>query len=207
VIDPGKLVYPKAVHVVGESPGNVRNTRGLKAPGGGATTITEAGLNSRGVGSPSIILDLGFNVGGYVEIGIRGSNGTPIRLGYSELLDYLSPRGDTSGDGVIGGSNFSFGVSDDPEGRTDPSRPPPLPSSARPAYAGPSASSRCSWRESERPRSTTSASGLSTFIPAQAATAATSSPATMRSIGSGTRARTPSRWTPSGTCATEARRS
>ena len=119
VIDPGKLVYPKAVYVVGESPGNVRNTRGLKAPGGGATTITETGLNSRGVGSPSIILDLGFNVGGYVEIGVTGSNGTPIRLGYSELLDYLSPRGDTSGDGVIGGSNFSFGVSDDPEGRTD----------------------------------------------------------------------------------------
>lgn len=119
VIDPGKLVYPKAVYVVGESPGNVQNTGGLKAPGGGATTIAEAGLNSSGVGSPSIILDLGFNVGGYVEIGVRGSNGTPIRLGYSELLDYLSPRGDTRGDGVIGGSGFSFGVSDDPEGRTD----------------------------------------------------------------------------------------
>jgi alpha-L-rhamnosidase len=119
VIDPGKLAYPKAVYIVGESPGNVRNTRGLKAPGGGVTTITQGGLNAAGVGSPSMILDLGVNVGGYVEIGIRASNGTPIRLGYSELLDYLTPRGDTRGDGVIGGANFSFGVSDDPEGRTD----------------------------------------------------------------------------------------
>jgi alpha-L-rhamnosidase len=119
VIDPGKVVYPKAVYVVGESPGNVRNTRGLKAPGGGVTTIAETGLNPNGVGSPSMILDLGVNVGGYVEIGIRASNGTPIRLGYSELLDYLTPRGDTRGDGTVGGPNFSFGVSDDPESRTD----------------------------------------------------------------------------------------
>jgi hypothetical protein len=76
VIDPGKLVYPKAVYVVGESPGNVRNTRGLRAPGG-ATTIAETGLNEHGVGSPSLILDLGVNVGDYVEIGITASDGTP----------------------------------------------------------------------------------------------------------------------------------
>jgi alpha-L-rhamnosidase len=119
VIDPGKFAYPKAVYVVGESPGNVRNIRGLKAPGGGVTTIAETGLNANGVGSPSLILDLGVNVGGYVEIGVRASDGTPIRLGYSELLDYLTPQGDTRGDGAIGGPNFSFGVSDDPEGRTD----------------------------------------------------------------------------------------
>ena len=34
VIDPGKVVYPKAVYVVG-APANVQNPRGLKAPGGG----------------------------------------------------------------------------------------------------------------------------------------------------------------------------
>ena len=37
------------------------------------------------MGSPALVLDLGVNVGGYVEIGIRSSNGAPIRLGYSEL--------------------------------------------------------------------------------------------------------------------------
>jgi alpha-L-rhamnosidase len=119
VIDPGQFVYPKAVYIVGESPGNVRNTSGLKAPGGDATTIDETGLNARGVGNPSLILDLGVNVGGYVEIGVTASNGTPIRLGYSELLGYLTPQGDTKGDGAIGGPGFSFGTSDDPEGRTD----------------------------------------------------------------------------------------
>jgi alpha-L-rhamnosidase len=118
VIDPGRLVYPKAVYVVGESPGNVHDTAGLKAPGGAATTITETGFNAHGVGSPSMILDLGENVGGYVEIGIRSSDGTPIRLGYSESLDYLTPRGDT-GNLESGGPRFASGVSDDPEGRTD----------------------------------------------------------------------------------------
>ena len=32
------------------------------------------------------MLDLGVNVGGYVEIGIRASDGTPIRLGYAETM-------------------------------------------------------------------------------------------------------------------------
>jgi alpha-L-rhamnosidase len=112
VIDPGKLVYPKAVYVLNGSPTNIQNTPGLKAPGGGATTIVSSGLNEKGVGDPALLLDLGHNVGGYVEIGITASNGTPIRLGYSELLDYLTPQGDTSG-------AFSFGTSDDPDARTD----------------------------------------------------------------------------------------
>jgi alpha-L-rhamnosidase len=111
VIDPGNVVYPRAVFVVGE-PGSVRNTRGLKARGGGATTITSTGVGEKGVGTTALIIDLGVNVGGYVEIGVSGSDGTPIRLGYSEVLDYLTPRGDTSGD-------FSFGISDDPQARTD----------------------------------------------------------------------------------------
>jgi alpha-L-rhamnosidase len=113
VIDPGKLVYPKAAYVVGTSPQNVHGTRGLKAPGGGAMTIDETGLNAAGVGNPALLLDLGENVGGYVEIGVKSSSGAPIRLGYSESIDRLTPRGDT------GGSQFSFGVSDDPDARTD----------------------------------------------------------------------------------------
>ncbi len=113
VIDPGKFVYPKAAYVVGTSPSNVRGTRGLKAPGGGAMTIDETGLNAAGVGNPAVLLDLGENVGGYVEVGVTSSSGTPIRLGYSESLDHLTPGGDT------GGPQFSFGISDDPDSRTD----------------------------------------------------------------------------------------
>ena len=111
VVDPGELVYPKAVYVVG-SPTSVQDIEGLKASGGGATTIASTGIGASGVGSPALILDLGVNVGGYVEVGVSGSNGRPIRLGYSEFLDYLTPKGDTSGD-------FSFGQSDNPDSRTD----------------------------------------------------------------------------------------
>ena len=93
VIDPGKFVYPKAAYVVGTSPTNIRGTSGLKAPGGGAMTIDETGLNSAGVGNPALLLDLGENVGGYVEVGVTSSSGTPIRLGYSESLDHLTPGG------------------------------------------------------------------------------------------------------------------
>ena len=113
VIDPGQVVYPKAVYVLAGSPTAIQNTRGLKAPGGGITTITSSGVDSKGVGLPTLLLDLGANVGGYVEIGIRASNGTPIRLGYSESLENLTPKGDIPGVGL------SFGLSDDPEGRTD----------------------------------------------------------------------------------------
>ncbi|HEY6639078.1 MAG TPA: alpha-L-rhamnosidase C-terminal domain-containing protein, partial [Solirubrobacterales bacterium] len=113
VIDPGKVVYPKAVYVLAGSPETIRNTGGLKARGGGATTITSAGVDSSGVGVPALLLDLGANVGGYVEIGIRASSGAPIRLGYSETLDYMTPAGDVPSLGL------SFGQSDDPDGRTD----------------------------------------------------------------------------------------
>lgn len=111
VVDPGPVVYPKVVYAIG-SPAGVQNTRGLKARGGGATTITSAGVGEKGVGDTALILDLGVNVGGYVEIGVRASNGTPIRLGYSELPEYLTPKGDTN-------DGSSSGVSDDPDSRTD----------------------------------------------------------------------------------------
>jgi alpha-L-rhamnosidase len=111
VIDPGPVVYPKAVYVIG-SPAGVQNTRGLKARGGGATTITSAGVGEKGVGDTALMLDLGVNVGGFVEIGIRASNGTPVRLGYSELPEYMTPKGDTK-------DGSSSGVSDDPDSRTD----------------------------------------------------------------------------------------
>ncbi len=112
VIDPGNLVYPKAVYVIG-APTGVANPRGLKARAGGATTITSGGVGPKGVGDTALLLDLGVNVGGFVEVGITASNGTPIRLGYSEHPQFMTPRGDT------GGPGFSYGASDDPDGRTD----------------------------------------------------------------------------------------
>src|SRR5262245_28720410 len=110
VIDPGQFVYPKNVYVVG-SKGSVTNPTGLEAPGGDATTLTTSTTASDG--APALIIDLGGNCGGYAALALRSSNGTPIRLGYSEMLGYLTPLGDNLGGAV------SFGVSDDPEGRSD----------------------------------------------------------------------------------------
>src|SRR4051794_28409990 len=53
VIDPGNVVYPKSVFVTG-SPTGVQDTSGLKARGGGATTITSTGVGEKGVGSTAL---------------------------------------------------------------------------------------------------------------------------------------------------------
>ena len=105
VIDRGAFVYPKRVEVVGAG-GAVTNPSGLGAAGGGVTTIHAAAA-----GAPRLVLDLGVNTGGYVEVGITQADGTPIRLGYAELRGFLTPSGDSP--------TGSLGVSDDPEGRTD----------------------------------------------------------------------------------------
>jgi alpha-L-rhamnosidase len=112
VVNPGALVYPKTVKVVGESgAATVSDPDGLKAAGGGVTTI-----HSTGVGIPRLVLDLGVNTGGYVEVGVSRSNGTSIRLGYSELRGLLTPAGDNCSCGQLG---LSLSPDDDPEGRTD----------------------------------------------------------------------------------------
>src|SRR5438552_2795801 len=75
---------------------------------GGAATIIEA----TGPASPQLILDLGANTGGWVEVGVSSGDGTSVQLGYSELRDFLTAHGDTC-------CFNSFGVNDDPQGRTD----------------------------------------------------------------------------------------
>src|SRR3954451_12421261 len=99
------FVYPKHVYVTGGSASQVENREGLTAPGGGGTTI-----RATGEGAPRLTLDLGLNAGGYVEVGVTKSDGTTVRLGYSEARRFLTPTGDT-GD--------SLGDDDNPGGRTD----------------------------------------------------------------------------------------
>ena len=71
VVDPGGLVYPKRVEVVGTASA-VSDSSGLKAAGGAVTTV-----RSTGRGAPRLVLDLGVNTGGHVEVGITRTNGTP----------------------------------------------------------------------------------------------------------------------------------
>ncbi|HEY6399488.1 MAG TPA: alpha-L-rhamnosidase C-terminal domain-containing protein [Solirubrobacteraceae bacterium] len=105
VIDPGALVYPKSVQVLGPS-GTVSDPNGLTFAGRGVTTI-----HATAAGVPRLILDLGVETGGYVEVGVTKTDGTHVRLGYSELRQFLTPQGDTP--------SSSLGASDDPDGRTD----------------------------------------------------------------------------------------
>jgi alpha-L-rhamnosidase len=82
-------VYPKHAYVVAGDPSSVSNLAGLTHPGSGTTTITATGK-----GTPQIVLDLGINVGGIVEVGVRKTDGSTIHLGYSEARAYLTADGD-----------------------------------------------------------------------------------------------------------------
>lgn len=119
VLDQGDgLVYPQRVYVAKGSSGQVNNPDGLRHAGGGITTIT-----SRTPGDVQLVLDLGINAGGYVEIGIRKDSGATVRLGYSEARRFLTPDGDTGVPENSGGVPFvtdpSLGNDDDPSGRYD----------------------------------------------------------------------------------------
>lgn len=94
--------YPAAVKVLGDS-GAVTNPNGLMAAQGSATTLRTGG---------AILVDLGLNVGGTVNVGITGVSGGPLRVAYSEGRRFLSPIGDTQNTG-------SLGRNDDPNGRFD----------------------------------------------------------------------------------------
>ncbi|HEV3229697.1 MAG TPA: hypothetical protein VGY97_09500, partial [Solirubrobacteraceae bacterium] len=105
VLDPqGPLVYPKGVSVEGS--GSVDNPNGLLAGGAGGTTI-----HATGAGNPTVILDLGVDTGGKVEVGISKTDGTEVDLAYSEQRQYLSSQGDNTAG--------SLGNDDNPDGRTD----------------------------------------------------------------------------------------
>jgi hypothetical protein len=75
------------------------------------TTITNA----------TVVLDLGINTGGYVEVGVKQLDGR-IHLGYSEARRLLTPDGDTGVPiklGVPLVTDPSLGNDDDPNGRQD----------------------------------------------------------------------------------------
>jgi hypothetical protein len=114
------LVYPKAVSVVAGSPSQVENPDGLKAPGGGVTTI-----HATGQGAPRLELDLGINAGGYVEVGITKTDGTTVHLGYSEAQRFLTADGDATNSALPPAAavpfvvDTSLGNDDDPTSRFD----------------------------------------------------------------------------------------
>jgi hypothetical protein len=86
-----RLVYPKQVYIQNGSRSQVKNPAGLEHAGGGVTTI-----HSTGTGHPRLVLDLGLNTGGYMEVKITKTDGTNVDLGYSETRRYLTPSGDYS---------------------------------------------------------------------------------------------------------------
>jgi hypothetical protein len=103
--DPPALVYPRSVAVEGPAAA-VSTPNGLRAAGGAVTAMT-----ATAAGQPSLVVDLGSIVGGRVEIGLTATDGTAVRVGYSEQRQYLTPYGDA----------WALpGFTDDPEtGRSD----------------------------------------------------------------------------------------
>ena len=127
VVDPGALVYPKRVEVIGAASA-VSDPSGLKAAGGAVTTIS-----ATGAGAPRLVLDLGANTGGHVEVGITRTDGTAVRLGYSELSRFLTPAGDNCACGDLG---LSVGGDDNPDARTDVIAPSGVQSWRSPGIRG-----------------------------------------------------------------------
>jgi hypothetical protein len=86
----------------------VENPDGLKGEGGGVTTV-----RSTGASHPRLLVDLGIDAGGYVEVGATTSSGVPIHLSYSESKRYTGPNGDS------GPGDPSLGNDDAPGSRSD----------------------------------------------------------------------------------------
>jgi alpha-L-rhamnosidase len=113
VIDPTRTVLaPKRVSVI-RGAGAVIRASVLLGAGEGQTTITATSAPG-----PALLLDMGTDVGGRVLVRVLSST-APLRLAYSERLQYMTGHGDTQ----MG----SLGTDDDPDGRFDVIAPSPVP--------------------------------------------------------------------------------
>ena len=83
----------------------VSSPGGLEAAGAGVTRIDVSSGKA-----PALVLDLGTDTGGWVEVRARASGSVTLHLAYSEARAQLSPGGDGSA---------SIGVDDDPQARAE----------------------------------------------------------------------------------------
>ncbi|KAE9367272.1 glycoside hydrolase family 78 protein [Stipitochalara longipes BDJ] len=124
-----RIVYPASI-VANYTQGNVTNPKGLLT-GKGSTlfTRTPPGNASAPDLSPTVVVDFGQNIAGYLSISFGGSyNSTPgrpgIRLAFSETLEYLSTLSDFTrgfnlqGDKITPGSD-QIAVAEHPYTWTD----------------------------------------------------------------------------------------
>jgi hypothetical protein len=86
------IIKPQSIVTTG---GSVKNADALLSPGGRVATLTRAAGSST---VPSITVDFGLNVAGYLSIKFAGaSKQSPgIRLAFSETLQYLTNVSDFS---------------------------------------------------------------------------------------------------------------
>lgn len=118
--DSNVLKYPKAVYLAAGAKDQVVNPDGLKAQDGRVTTI-----HATAPGTPRLVLDLGVDTGGYIEVGITKTDGTTVHLGYSETRNLLTADGDSgtpavsTSPGVPFVEDSSLGNDDDPTARWD----------------------------------------------------------------------------------------
>lgn len=108
IIDPvGDHVYPAEVFVEGDQTSVQLPDALKKADGECATLSSEAPLMA--LNNNRVVVDLGINTGGVVEIGLCDGGTAELRISYAERREWLNPDGDYSGDNI--------GQDDDPEAR------------------------------------------------------------------------------------------
>ncbi|KAH8816542.1 Six-hairpin glycosidase-like protein [Xylogone sp. PMI_703] len=89
---PSTLIHP--VKILSQyTLGNVTNPTGLLSTGSGSTVLSRASPNYT---SPTIVIDFGQNVAGWLSINFTGAskNGPGLRLAFSESLEYLTNTSD-----------------------------------------------------------------------------------------------------------------
>ncbi|RFU26408.1 hypothetical protein B7463_g9932, partial [Scytalidium lignicola] len=89
---PTTLVHP--VQILSQyTAGNVTNPTGLLSTGSGSTILFRASSNET---SPTIVIDFGQNVAGWLSIDFTGAsdNNPGLRLAFSESLEYLTNTSD-----------------------------------------------------------------------------------------------------------------
>ena len=116
-----EYAWPAAVAVEGEDAGgSVTAPDALLGAGGPAAVIrTSAGSQVR------LVVDFGRVVSGYAELGIVSATGAPIRVAYSEAVQYLGRDGDAATDpDNFFYQGYTLGSDAKPDGRVDVFEPP-----------------------------------------------------------------------------------
>jgi len=119
-----EYAWPAVVSVEGEAPGGQITRPDALLRADGEVTVVHAPAG----GQLRLVVDFGRLVSGSVELGVVSATGAPIRLAYSEAVQFLGREGDAATDpDDFFYRGYTLGSDAKPDGRVDVFPPPPAP--------------------------------------------------------------------------------